>query len=149
MLIGIDPRLNADLLRALRAMGHGDTIVLADTNFPAESMARHTVVGRPLALENVDLPGACDAVLSVMPLDGFVPDWGATMQVVDDADAVPEVVGLVRARVRAAGETRDLPTVERFAFYDLARSAFAIVRTGETRLYGNLMLRKGVLRPDG
>ena len=72
MLKSIDPMLNADVLRALRAMGHGDDIVLCDTNFPADSVARQTVIGKLLRIDNVTAARAARAILSVMPLDSFV-----------------------------------------------------------------------------
>ncbi|WP_179378693.1 RbsD/FucU family protein [Jannaschia marina] len=149
MLIGVHPALNADVLHALRAMGHGDTLVLVDTNFPADSVARHTPLGRALAMENLDTRAALGAILSVYPIDSFVPDFAATMAVVGDPDAVPEVHSEAAAALAAAGETRPVPAVERFAFYDLARAAYAIIQTGERRPYGNVMLRKGVVGPDG
>ncbi len=149
MLIGLHPALNADVLHALRAMGHGDMLVLVDTNFPADSIARDTVVGRPLAMENIDTRAAMEAVLSVFPLDGFTDDYAATMAVVGDAEAVPQVHLDACAALAAVGETRAVPAVERFAFYALARRAYAIVQTGERRPYGNVMLRKGIVGPDG
>ena len=148
MLKGIDPRLDADLLHAMRAMGHGDTLVLVDANFPAASMARGTVVGRPLRIDARTLAGATEAVLSLMPLDTFVDDFAARMQVVGAPDALPDPIAETQAAMAAAGEARVIPQVDRFAFYDLARTAFAIAVTGERRLYGNAMLRKGVIPPE-
>jgi len=150
MLKGIDPRLNADVLQALMAMGHGDTLILTDTNFPSETIARASVLGRLLTMENLSLAEAAEAVLTVLPLDTFVPDFAARMLVVDAPDEVPETVAEVQAVVdREEGRTRPIPGVERFAFYDLARASFAVIRTGERRFYGNLMLRKGVIPPGG
>lgn len=149
MLIGLNPALGADLLHALRAMGHGDMLVLVDANFPAASTARHTALGRPLAMENLDIVEAMEAVLSLLPLDSFTDHFAATMAVVGDPDAVPQVHADMAAALQATGETRPVPAVERFAFYDLARQAYAIVQTGERRPYGNVMLRKGILAPDG
>lgn len=149
MLKGIDPRLNADVLHALAAMGHGDTIVLVDTNFPAESMAQETVLGVSLRMENVSVAEAVEAVLSLMPLDTFVDDFAAMMQVVGDPERTEPVQAEIQAAVDAAeGRSRPVPKVERFAYYELARGAFAILRTGERRFYGNVMLRKGVIPPE-
>ena len=149
MLKGIDHRLNAEVLGALRAMGHGDMLILVDTNFPADAVARHTVVGKPLSMENLSAAEAAEAILSVMPLDDFVPDFAGRMEVVGDADARPEVQQEVQAVVNAAeGRVRDLPSVERFAFYDLAKQAYAVVATGERRFYGCFMFRKGVIPPE-
>lgn len=149
MLKGIDSRLGADVLHALRAMGHGDTIILCDTNFPATSLARDTVLGRPLFMENLTAPQAAAAILSVLPLDTFVPDFAARMQVVGDPTALPPVQREVQAEIdRAEGAPRPMASVERFAFYDLTRRAYAIIQTGERRFYGCVMLRKGVISPD-
>lgn len=149
MLKGIDNRLGADLLHALRAMGHGDTVVIADTNFPAHALARQTVVGRLLTMENLTAAEAAEAILSVLPLDTFVEDFALRMQVVGDADAIPPVQAEVQAAIdRAEGRPRPMLGVDRFAFYDLARRAFAVVQTGERRFYGCFILRKGVIPPD-
>lgn len=149
MLKGIDNRLNAEVLGALRAMGHGDYLVLVDTNFPADSIARHTVAGRLLRMENLTAAEAANAILSVLPLDTFVDDFAGRMQVVGDPAALPEVQAEVQAEVdRAEGKPRPLPGVERFAFYDLAKGAYAVIQTGERRFYGCFMFRKGVIAPE-
>lgn len=149
MLKGIDNRLNADVLHALRAMGHGDMLVVVDTNFPAASIAQDTVVGVPLTMENLSAAEAVGAILSVLPLDTFVPDFAGRMEVVGDPAAIPAVQAEVQAEIdRAEGRPRPMPAIERFAFYDLARNAYAIVQTGERRFYGCFMLRKGVIPPD-
>ena len=149
MLKGIDPLLNADVLRALRAMGHGDVIVVVDGNFPAESTARRTVSGELLRID-ASAPRAVEAVLSVMPLDTFVDGAVRTMAVVDSPDEVQEVHREIAEVVRRA-EGRDVPVerVERFAFYDLARAAYAILQVAEPRFYANFALVKGVVAPDG
>ena len=148
MLKGLDPRLNADVLGCLRAMGHGDMLIVADTNFPAVSVAASTVHGRPLKMENLSAAEAVEAILSVLPLDTFVDDFAGRMEVVGDPLDVPPVQVEVQAAVDAAeGVSRPLPGIERFAFYDLAKRAFAVVQTGETRFYGCFMLRKGVIPP--
>jgi L-fucose mutarotase len=149
MLKGIDHRLNADVLGCLRAMGHGDMLIVSDTNFPADSIARRTVTGNLLRMENLTAAEAIQAILSVMPLDTFVDDFAGRMQVGDDPDLVPPVQAEVQVEVDAAeGRSRPLPPIERFAFYDLAKTAYAVVQTGERRFYGCFMLRKGVIPPD-
>lgn len=149
MLKGIDNRLNAEVLGALRAMGHGDYLVLVDTNFPADSIARQTVAGRLLRMENLTSAEAANAILSVLPLDTFVDDFAGRMQVVDDPSAVPPVQQEVQAQVDLAeGAPRPIPGVERFAFYDLAKGAYAVIQTGERRFYGCFMFRKGVIAPE-
>ena len=148
MLKGIDPRLNAGVLAALRDMGHGDMLIVADANFPAQAVARQTVLGRLLTMENLSSSQAVEAVLSVYPLDTYVPDFAGRMEVVGDPAARPEVQQEVQAIVdRVEGRARPLPGVERFAFYDLAKQAYAVIQTGERRFYGCFMLRKGVIAP--
>ncbi|HLT02734.1 MAG TPA: RbsD/FucU family protein [Geminicoccaceae bacterium] len=143
MLKGLDPLLTADLLHVLRSMGHGDELAIVDANFPAASMGRRVV-----ALDGVGATRALEAVLSIMPLDDFVDAPCARMQVVDDPDAVPEICQEFQAIIdRAEGGRFRLAALERFAFYERARQAFALVRTGETRLYGNVLLKMGVVRP--
>jgi L-fucose mutarotase len=143
MLKGIDPLLHADLLHALRAMGHGDELAIVDANFPAASMAR-----RVIRVDGVSATRALEAVLSVLPLDDFVDAPCARMEVVGDPAAVPEICEEFQAIVdRSEGRRVGLAKLERFAFYARAREAFAVVQTGETRLYGNLLLKKGVVRP--
>jgi len=150
MLKGVDPRLNADVLFALRSMGHGDVIVLADTNFPADSVARATTLGRLLRMENLTAAQAAQAVLSVLPLDTFVDDFAVRMEVVGDPAARPEVQTELQAEIdRAQGRSRPMLSLDRFAFYDQARAAYAVIQTGERRFYGCFLLRKGVVPPDG
>ncbi|KQT88466.1 RbsD/FucU domain-containing protein [Aurantimonas sp. Leaf443] len=144
MLKNIDEMVGPDLLRVLARMGHGDEIVLADANFPAASVAGRTLEGRELSMD-CDALRALRAVLSLLPLDAHQPDPVLTMQVVGEPDAVPEVVAaaaplLAQEGVRSVG-------LERFAFYERARGAFAVVRTAEMRPYGNFILRKGVINP--
>lgn len=149
MLKGIDNRLNADVLYALRSMGHGDVLVVADTNFPSDSVARSTVLGELLRMENLTAAEAIEAVLSVLPLDTFVEDFAARMEVVDAPDEVPAVQREVQAAIDAAeGRPRPMIGVERFAFYDRAREAYAVIQTGERRFYGCFLLRKGVIAPE-
>jgi L-fucose mutarotase len=149
LLKGIDNRLNAEVLGALRAMGHGDVLIVADTNFPAESVARATVTGKLLRMENLTAAEAMEAILSVLPLDTFVDDFAGRMEVVGKADEIPPVQVEVQAAIdRAEGRPRPMVSVERFAFYDLARSSFAVIQTGERRFYGCFSLRKGVIPPE-
>ena len=145
MLKGIDPLLNADLLHALRAMGHGDEIAVVDANFPAMTMAK-----RLIRLDGVDAVRTVAAILSVLPLDDFVEHPASRMQVVGDAGAVPPVCREFQKQVdRAAGRRIPLATIERHVFYQRVKACYAVVATGETRLYGNLIIIKGVIRPEG
>ena len=149
MLKGIDNRLNAEVLACLRAMGHGDVLIVADTNFPADSVARATVTGRLLRMENLSCGQAVGAILSVLPLDTFVPDFAGRMEVVGTPLEVPPVQAEVQAEIdRAEGKPRPMISIERFAFYDMARQAYAVIQTGERRFYGCFMFRKGVIPPE-
>jgi L-fucose mutarotase/ribose pyranase (RbsD/FucU family)/dihydrodipicolinate synthase/N-acetylneuraminate lyase len=143
MLRGIDPLLSADLLHALRAMGHGDEIAVVDANFPAASNAR-----RLIRLDGVDAPRAVAAILSVLPLDSFVDDPLKVMAVVGDATKVPDVVREIGGAAQAAtGRPQKLAAVARDAFYERARTAYAIVATGERRFYGKRHHHQGRARP--
>ena len=148
MLKGIDHRLNADVLYTLRAMGHGDYLIISDTNFPADSIAAETRAGELMRMENLTAAEAINAILSVMPLDTFVDDFAGRMRVGDDPAEVPAVQQEVIAEIQAAGESRAIEDIDRFAFYDLAKGAYAVIQTGERRFYGCFMLRKGVVPPE-
>jgi L-fucose mutarotase len=149
MLKGIDNRLNADVLGCLRAMGHGDYLIVSDTNFPADAIARETTLGQLLRMENLTAAETINAILSVMPLDTFVDDFAGRMEVVGDPDRIEPVMTEVQAEIDAAeGQPRPMQPVERFAFYDLAKGAYAVVQSGERRFYGCFMLRKGVIPPE-
>ncbi|MGF6651527.1 L-fucose mutarotase [Paraburkholderia youngii] len=150
MLKNLDPLLNADILHALRSMGHGDELVICDANFPADAVARETVLGRPLRLDGVSSPRAIRAVLSVLPLDTFIEHPASRMEVVGEPQAIPAVQREAQAEVNA-GEGREVPfvSIERFAFYERARRAYCVIATGEERGYGCFVFTKGVLlAPD-
>ncbi|MEP0325191.1 RbsD/FucU family protein [Bauldia litoralis] len=149
MLKSIDPALNAEVLGALRAMGHGDDVIICDTNFPADSVARQTVLGTLLRIDNVSAARAARAILSVMPLDSFVPEPALRMEIVDKPDEVPPVQAEVQKEVDAAeGRAMPMGSIERFAFYDLAKKAYCVIQTGERRFYGCFAFKKGVIPPD-
>lgn len=148
MLKSIDPLLNADVLYALRAMGHGDDLILADTNFPSDSVARQTVLGKLLRID-ASAPRAAKAILSVLPLDAFVPEPALRMEIVGKPHEVPPVQAEVQKEIDAAeGKSWPMGAVERFAFYDLARKAYCVIQTGERRFYGCFVFKKGVIPPD-
>lgn len=149
MLKGISPLLNAEVLHALRAMGHGDDLIIADVNFPSDSVARQTRLGTLLRIDNVTAAEAVAAILSVLPIDTFVDDAAARMEVVGKPDEIPPVQHEVQKVVDAA-EGRPFPMIgiERFAFYERAKKAYCVVQTGERRFYGCFAFRKGVLPPD-
>lgn len=140
MLKGIDPRIPPELLYALAQMGHGDTIAIVDANFPAHSLGEWVIVSP------VSLTDAVRMVLSLMPLDQFVPSAATSMQVVGDPEAVPPAIAELTPAVEDAGS--NIQSVERFDFYDIARDAFVVLQTADTRLYANVVLKKGVISPQ-
>jgi L-fucose mutarotase len=143
MLRGIDPLLSADLLYVLAAMGHGDRIVLVDANYPATSAGP-----RVIPMPGVSAPAALAAILTVLPIDTFEPGPTAVMKVVGEEDkpSPPELEFInILQRHGHAPPAR----LGRHAFYQAASRAFAIVHTGERRFYGNTLLTKGVIGPDG
>lgn len=143
MLKNLDPILTPDLLWVLRAMGHGDDLVLADANFPSQSIAgaKHLI-----RLAGVDIPTAARAILSVMPLDSFVPHPVLRMEVVGKPDYLPPVQQEVQREIdKAEGKPLPMGSIERFAFYEAAKKGFAVVTTNEPRGYGCFLLKKGVI----
>jgi L-fucose mutarotase len=129
-------------------MGHGDDLIITDTNFPSDSVARQTVYGSLLRID-ASAADVVQAVLSVMPIDTFVDDAAARMEVVDEPKTILPVMTEVQDKVSAVdGPNRMLP-IERFSFYDRAKNAYAIIQTGERRFYGCFAFRKGVIGPDG
>ena len=142
MLKNLDPILSADLLHALRQMGHGDEIGIVDANFPA-----YTQGPRVVRLDGVDATRAVDAILSVMPLDDFVDEAAWRMQVVGAPEAEQPIFEEFRATVaRREGPKFRIGALERYAFYARAAKCLALVATSEKRLYGNIILKMGVVR---
>lgn len=149
MLKGISPLLNADVLYALKSMGHGDYLVLSDLNFPSDSVAQQTVHGSLLRMENTTSAQAAEAILSLMPLDSFIDNAAQRMEVVGNPSEVPEVQKEVQAVIdKAEGKSWPLVGVERYDFYDVAKNAYCVIQTGERRFYGCFILTKGVIPPD-
>ena len=149
MLKNVDPLLNADVLHALRAMGHGDDLIIADTNFPSDSVARQTRLGRLLRIDNSTAAEVAEAVLSVLPLDGFVDDSAARMEIMGSPDEIPPVQNEVQLVIDAAeGKSWPMISIERYAFYERAKTAYCVIQTGERRFYGCFAFRKGVVPPD-
>jgi L-fucose mutarotase len=149
MLKLIDPSLNADLLHALKSMGHGDELVLCDTNFPADSVARETVLGRLLHIDNLTAARAAKAILSLLPLDSFVDKPALRMEIMGEPTEIPAVQAEVQREIDAAeGKPWPMGSIERFAFYERAKTAYCVVRTGERRFYGCFIFKKGVISPD-
>lgn len=139
MLKTISPLLSPDLLHALAAMGHGDEVAIVDANFPATTLAQRLVT-----VPGISTPAMMAAILSLLPVDDFVPEPGWTMEIVGDATASLPVIDEMRATL-AQQDPRPMAALERHAFYERARAAFLIVQTGETRKYGNVLLKKGVI----
>ncbi|MEB2843303.1 fucose-binding protein [Rhizobiales bacterium RZME27] len=150
MLKNLDPALNADVLHALKSMGHGDTLVLADTNFPSDSIARQTVLGKVLRIDNVSAARAMQAILSVLPLDTPLQPSVGRMEIMGDPGTIPEIQQEVQSQIDAAeGQSAPMYGIERFAFYEKAKQAYCVIATGETRFYGCFLLTKGVVPPKG
>ena len=141
MLKGLHPLLSPDLLRVLRAMGHGDELAIVDANYPAEAS------GRPvLRFDGHPATTVLDAVLSVLPLDDFVPEAAFRMEVVGDPGGEQPIFAEFSDLLARHEGGRTLGRLERFAFYARARACAAVLATGERRLYGNVILKKGVIR---
>lgn len=140
MLKGVDPLLGPDLLAALYAMGHGDMLAIVDANYPALASARRLV-----RADGIDAVRMLRAVVSVLPIDDFVAPAAWRMAVVGAPDETPSIVADFERVLGGAGYVAGIGTLEREEFYARSRDAFAIVATGETRLYGNLILVKGVV----
>jgi L-fucose mutarotase len=148
MLKHLDPLLNADVLHALASMGHGDDLIICDTNFPAETVARETTYGQVLRID-ADAPTAVRALLSLFPLDSFVDGAAARMEVVGKPDELLPVAQEVQLEIdRAEGKAWPMISIERFAFYEHAKRAFCVVQTRERRFYGCFKFKMGVISPD-
>jgi L-fucose mutarotase len=141
MLKIISPLLSPELLKTLAEMGHGDEIVLADGNFPSASMAERLV-----RADGHGIPRLLEAILQLFPLDTFVEHPVALMAVVSGHNYQPTIWDEYRRIIQSSGEPFiDFEYVERFAFYDRARKAYAVLATGESSLYANIILKKGVV----
>ena len=141
MLKIISPLLSPELLKTLAEMGHGDELVMADGNFPSASIAQRLV-----RADGHGVPKLLEAILQLFPLDTFVEHPVAVMAVVPGHDYTPTIWEDYRRILWASGEPfSDFEQVERFAFYERARKAYAVLATGETTLYANLILKKGVV----
>ncbi len=146
MLKGIDQRLSAEVVHVLMLMGHGDDLVICDVNHPAATIAAETTYGRLVDMAGCDIPTAARAILSLMPLDSFVPAPVSRMQVVGDPDGVVPIFARMQAVVDAAeGRRVEIQALERFAFYAAAKQSFAIIRTADSGPYGCFSLKKGVV----
>ncbi|MFT4183513.1 MAG: RbsD/FucU family protein [Rhizobium sp.] len=144
MLKGIDPLLSPELLATLRAMGHGDEIALVDGNYPGLEHAR-----RLIRLDGHGVVRVLDAILSVLPIDDFVPQAIFRATVRQDRDAVDPVhAEMIEVCARHEPDIKVVPLLPA-EFYERVKQAHALVQTSEPRLYGNIILRKGVIYPQG
>ncbi len=144
MLKNLPPLLSADLLYHLRAMGHGDELAIVDANFPAHSHAQHHV-----ALPGNQATDVLDAVMSVLPLDSFVEHPANHMQVVGEPQAVPEICREFSNILKQhQGHDVSLGSIERFDFYKRVKQCYLVISTSEARLYGNIIITKGIIAPD-
>lgn len=145
MLINIDPILSPELLHALRSMGHGDKLVLADANFPSASLAKKLI-----RLDGVNIPNAAKAILSVLPLDSFVDYPVERMEIDNNPDEINDVhQDLIDVLKISAGDKWKVGSIERFKFYEQAKQAYMIVSTTDARAFGCFIITKGVIKPDG
>ena len=147
MLIKINPILSPELLYQLRAMGHGDKLVLTDANFPAYS---HSLNNKVIRLDGVDIYEATKAILSVFPLDSFIDSAAKRMQVDNKPDELTDChKDFIKAVKETSGENWKIGSIERQEFYTEAKKSQLIVSTSEMRPYGCFILTKGVIKPDG
>ena len=149
MLININPVLSPELLFHLRSMGHGEILILADANFPA-----NTSNDKVIRLDGVGIKEAASAILSVFPLDSFVVSQGGSpvlrMQVDDKPDELTEThKEFIEVVKKVSGENWNVGSISRQDFYKEAKKAYCIVTTTDARPYGCFILTKGVILPDG
>ncbi|MBL8579098.1 MAG: ribose ABC transporter [Mesorhizobium sp.] len=144
MLLGISPLISPELLKILAEMGHGDEIVLGDRNFPAA-----TVANRLVRLDGHGIIPVLSAILTLFPVDDFEPDPAMGMAVIDGDGTLAPALALMQDTLRGAlGEDFRVAQLARVDFYTRARSAYAVVATGESLFYGDLILRKGVVAQE-
>ncbi len=144
MLKGIPAILSPELLKSLCEMGHGDELVIADGNFPSHSVGKDAIVIRA---DGHGVNELLDAILTVIPLDTYVEKPVGLMEVVPGDPVVPTIWEDYRATMKAhAEDPQRIEFIERFAFYERAKKAYLIIATGETAIYANILLKKGVVQ---
>ena len=149
MLIKIDPILSPELLFTLRTMGHGDKLVLADANFPANTMNKNVI-----RLDGVNIEDAAKAILSVFPLDSFIVSLGGNAANRMEVDENPNELTdthkeFIKAVKDISGDNWKVGSIERQSFYEEAKKSYAIVTTTDPRPFGCFIITKGVIKPDG
>lgn len=142
MLKKIPKLLSPELVRVLMEMGHGDELVLADANYPG-----HALHSRVLRYDGIGIPALLDAILELLPLDHYAPYQAAFMAVVEGDPTVPEIWSTYEAIIGRHDAAATIEHEERFAFYNRSKQSYAIVVTGEEALYGNVIIKKGVVKP--
>ena len=147
MLKGIPKIFSPELLKVLCEMGHSDCLVISDGNFPAESMGKDAVVIR---CDGHGVPELLDAILQVFPLDTYVPHPVNLMELMPGDDVETPIWDTYKEIIRKYDDRGDQTVghIERFAFYEQAKKAYAIIATGEKALYANVMLQKGVVTDE-
>lgn len=140
MLKKIPKNLSPQLVKLLMEMGHGDEIVLSDANYPAERLGKRIV-----RADGIKVPELLDSILELFPLDTYSDYQVALMQVVPGDDVVPVIWDTYKEIIDQHYQNATIKEVERFAFYEQSKEAYAILITGETALYGNIILKKGVV----
>lgn len=145
MLINVNPLLSPELLFLFRSMGHGDRFVLSDANFPSYSQVEEVY-----RMDGLNIPQAAEAILSVFPLDSFIPHPVQRMEIDGKPDEVNDVhQDLIEVVKKVSGPNWSVGSIERQKFYNEAKKTKAIITTSDTRPYGCFMFTKGVLKPDG
>ena len=145
MLLNVDPVLSPEQLSVLRSMGHGDRLVLCDANYPAVSTSN-----RVIRMDGVNIPRAAEAILSVFPLDSFIPNPVSRMEIDGKPDLINEVQKkLIEIVEKVSGSNWSVGSTDRQLFYKEAKESFATVVTSDTRPYGCFIFTKGVIKPDG
>ena len=145
MLKGIPPIISPELLKVLCEMGHSDRIVIADGNFPAETIGKNAIVVRA---DGHGVPELLEAILRLMPLDTYVEKPVSLMQVMKGDNTKTPIWDTYKKIIRENDSRGDdaVAEIERFKFYDESKTAYAIIATGETAVYANIMLQKGVVQ---
>ncbi|NLJ70732.1 MAG: L-fucose mutarotase [Clostridiaceae bacterium] len=141
MLKNVPKNLSPELLKTLSEMGHGDEICIGDGNFPAEEMGRRVV-----RCDGLTVPDLLKSILELFPLDTYVPSNVFLMEVAAGDDYQPVIWEEYKEILNDSGEEVNIEHVERFAFYDQARKAYAVISTSEEALYANIILKKGVVK---
>ncbi|MBQ4451506.1 MAG: L-fucose mutarotase [Clostridia bacterium] len=141
MLKGISPVISPELIKILMEMGHGDEICIGDGNFPAASIAQRLV-----RLDGHGVTEVLDAILALFPLDTYVEAPVALMEVVPGDNVVPVIWDEYKQVIARREGDKKIENIERFAFYERAKKCYAVVATGESALYANIILKKGVVK---